>query len=32
MKWWEVAFGVLFLSAAAGCASLAKKLRKACFL
>ena len=32
MKWYEVAFGVVFLAAAAGVASLAKKIRRACFL
>jgi len=32
MKWYEVAFGVVFLSVAAGVASLAKKIRRACFL
>jgi hypothetical protein len=32
MKRWEILFGVLFLLAAAGCSSLARKIRKACFL
>lgn len=32
MKWYEVVFGVVFLSAAASCMSLAKKLKRYCFL
>ena len=32
MKRWEIVFGVLFLLAVEGCSSLARKLRKACFL
>ena len=32
MRSWEVILGVLFLGAAAACASLAKKIRKYCFL
>jgi hypothetical protein len=32
MRWWEVAFGVVVMSAAAGCASLVKKIQKYCFL
>jgi hypothetical protein len=32
MRSWEVILGVVFLGFAAGCASLAKKIRKYCFL
>jgi hypothetical protein len=32
MKRWEIAFGVLFLLAAQGFVSMARKIRKACFL
>ena len=32
MRSWEVILGVVFLGAAAACASLAKKIRRACFL
>jgi hypothetical protein len=32
MKRFEVLFGVLFLLACQGCASMARRLRKACFL
>jgi hypothetical protein len=32
MRSWEVLLGVVFLSVAAGVASLAKKIRRACFL
>lgn len=31
MRWYEVVFGVVFLGAAAACASLAKKVRRYCF-
>jgi hypothetical protein len=31
MRWYEVAFGVLFLGMAAACASLAKKVKRYCF-
>ena len=32
MRSWEVILGVVFLGAAAACASLARKIRKYCFL
>ena len=32
MRRWEIVFGVVFLLVAEGCASLAKKIRKACSL
>ncbi len=32
MKRFEVLFGVLFLLACEGCASMARRLRKCCFL
>jgi hypothetical protein len=32
MKKWEVAFGVLFLLACDCCTSMARRLRKSCFL
>ena len=31
MKWYEAAFALVLMSAAAGCASLAKKVRRYCF-
>jgi hypothetical protein len=32
MKRWEVLLGILFLLACEGCASLARRIRRACFL
>jgi len=32
VKKWEVVFGVLFLLVCESCASLARKIRRACFL
>ena len=32
MRRWEIVFSLLFVLAAEGCASLAKKIRRACFL
>ena len=32
MRRWEIVLAVLWLATAEGCASLAKKIRRACFL